>query len=88
MTQNDLLAALPLADRLRAAAVDLALTGAPRALVVACCLAAEALEPSSSPNPHCIRLTTTGTRADALRRRLVEARQIFREIVASDTHRG
>jgi len=46
------------------------------------------LEPSSSPNPHRITLTTTGTRADALRRRLVEARQIFREIVASDTHRG
>ena len=44
MTENDLLAALPLADRLRIAAVDLALTGAPRALAVACWQAADALE--------------------------------------------
>jgi len=44
MTENDLLAALPLADRLRIAAVDLALTGAPQALAVACWRAANALE--------------------------------------------
>jgi hypothetical protein len=33
--ENDLLRALPLEDRLRIAAVDLATTGAPRALVEA-----------------------------------------------------
>jgi hypothetical protein len=33
--ENDLLRALPLEDRLRIAAVDLAVTGAPRALVEA-----------------------------------------------------
>ena len=37
--ENDLLGALPLADRLRIAAVDLHVTGAPRALVEALCLA-------------------------------------------------
>jgi hypothetical protein len=36
MTENDLLGALPLADRLRVAAVDPALNAAPKALVVAC----------------------------------------------------
>lgn len=42
MTENDLPGAFPLADRLRIAAVDLALTGA-RVLVVACWQAEEAL---------------------------------------------
>ena len=40
--KNDLLRALPLADRLRIAAVDLAVTGAPRALVAARWRAADA----------------------------------------------
>jgi hypothetical protein len=35
MPEDALLCALPLADRLRIAAVDLAVTGAPRALVEA-----------------------------------------------------
>jgi len=35
MTEDDFLRALPLADRLRIAAVDLAVTGAPQALVEA-----------------------------------------------------
>jgi len=38
--ENDLLRASPLADQLRIAAVDLALTGAPRALIEAVWLAA------------------------------------------------
>jgi hypothetical protein len=41
MTEDQLLRALPLADRLRIAAVDLAITGAPRALVEAVWLAVE-----------------------------------------------
>jgi hypothetical protein len=41
MTEDDFLRALPLADRLRVAAVDLALTGAPRALVAAVWWASE-----------------------------------------------
>jgi hypothetical protein len=41
--ENDLLRAMTLEDRLRIAAVDLALTGAPRALAVACWGAADAL---------------------------------------------
>jgi hypothetical protein len=44
-----LLRALPLADRLRIAAVDLAVTGAPRALVEAVRLASgERLHPASN----------------------------------------
>jgi hypothetical protein len=39
--ENDLLRALPLEDRLKIAAVDLAITGAPRALVEAAWLAAD-----------------------------------------------
>ena len=35
MTEDELLRALPLADRLKIAAMDLAVTGAPRALVAA-----------------------------------------------------
>jgi hypothetical protein len=35
MTEDELVRALPLADRLRVAAVDLAVTGAPKALVAA-----------------------------------------------------
>jgi hypothetical protein len=49
MPEDALLRTLPLADRLRIAAVDLALTGAPRALVEAVWLAADALERSSCP---------------------------------------
>lgn len=48
--ENDLLAALPLEDRLRLAAVDLALTGAPRALAAACWRAAEVVESRHSTN--------------------------------------
>ena len=44
MTEGELLGALPLANRLRIAAVDLALTGAPALLIVACWRAAVALE--------------------------------------------
>lgn len=44
MTEDELLATLPLADRLRVGAVDLVLTGAPRALAGACWRAADALE--------------------------------------------
>ena len=66
MTENDRLAPLPLANRLRVAAADLAVTGAPAPLIVACWRSAEALEPSSFPNPH--RLTPQGHAADALGR--------------------
>jgi hypothetical protein len=38
MPEDEQLRALPLADRLRIAAVDLAVTGAPRALVEAVCV--------------------------------------------------
>ena len=44
MTEDERLRALPLADRLRIAAVDLAVTGAPRALVEAVWLAAGEVE--------------------------------------------
>ena len=44
MTEDQRLCALPLADRLRIAAVDLAITGAPRALVAAVWLAIEQLD--------------------------------------------
>jgi hypothetical protein len=44
MTENELLRALPLEDRLRIAAVDLAITGAPRVLVVAVWEASEELD--------------------------------------------
>jgi hypothetical protein len=47
MTEDDFLRTLPLADRLRTAAVDLAATGAPRALVAAVREAAERLAPAS-----------------------------------------
>jgi hypothetical protein len=43
MTEDALLRTLPLADRLRIAAVDLAITGAPRALVEAVWLAVDLL---------------------------------------------
>jgi hypothetical protein len=43
--ENDLLRALPLGDRLRIAAVDLAVTGAPRALVGAVWEVLERLKP-------------------------------------------
>ena len=44
MTEDDFLCALPLADRLKIAAVDLAVTGAPRALVAAVWEAGEKLD--------------------------------------------
>ena len=44
MLEDALLRALPLADRLRIAAVDLAITGAPRALVEAVWRAVERLD--------------------------------------------
>jgi len=43
MTEDELLGVLPLADRLRVAAVDLAQTGAPRALAVAYWRAADTM---------------------------------------------
>jgi hypothetical protein len=45
VTEDDFLRALPLTDRLRIAAVDFAVTGAPRALVEAVWLAIEELPP-------------------------------------------
>jgi hypothetical protein len=44
MTENDKLRALPLAHRLRIAAIDLAVTGAPRALVDGVWLAVSGLD--------------------------------------------
>jgi hypothetical protein len=49
MTEDDFLRAMPLADRLRIAAVDLALTGAPRALVAAVWRASEELRGANAP---------------------------------------
>jgi hypothetical protein len=46
MHEDVLLRTLPLADRLRIAAVDLAVTGAPRALVQAVWQATELINPS------------------------------------------
>ena len=51
MPEDEQLRALPLADRLRIAAVDLAVTGAPRALVEAVCEASEFLEPGANIMP-------------------------------------
>jgi hypothetical protein len=47
MPEDALLCALPLADRLRIAAVDLAVTGAPRALVEAVWAGSASLESST-----------------------------------------
>ncbi|MGE5231343.1 MAG: hypothetical protein ACM3NS_06340 [Deltaproteobacteria bacterium] len=73
MTENDRLRALPLEDRLRIAAVNLALTGAPRALVVVCWRAAELLEQQDRS-----RASLTPVRSG-----LVETRHIPAKTVAS-----
>jgi len=52
MTDDELLRALPLADRFRIAAVDLAMTGAPRALVEAVWLAVEGRLPVVPPGAN------------------------------------
>jgi hypothetical protein len=62
MTEDTFLRALPLADRLRIAAVDLALTGAPRALVEAVWRAVELLDYGASPIAMRLRRSASTSR--------------------------